>query len=238
MTGGWARPIQRETLHERAYRAVRDALAEGRLRPGEPLPLRPLSIQFDISVTPMREALLRLVSERALATDLRGAVTVPILTRSQIEEIGRIRVDLEGRGAAEAALLATPDDIDALQATQDEVAASHAAADYAGAVRNNSRFHLQLCGLARSPILLELVEALWVRCGPILWHAASAREGRWSAAPHLDAIAALRSRDAPRARAAITHDVTRWVRDYSVFAAEDPVQLNTEPQVSNARNTP
>ena len=222
MTAPWARPIQRETLHETAYRAVRDALAEGRLPPGEPLPLRPLSAQFQISVTPMREALLRLVSERALTTDPRGAVTVPTLTRAQLAEIGRIREDLEGRGAAEAALHATPSDIDALQTTQDEVAAHHSASDYAGAVRTNTRFHLQLCGLARSPILLELVESLWVRCGPILWHAAKAREGRWSAAPHLDAIAALRVRDPHAARAAITRDVTRWVRDYSAFAAEDP----------------
>lgn len=220
--GDWARPIVRENLNETAYRAIRAALTEGRLRPGEPLPLRPMSQRFGVSVTPMREALLRLVSERALTIDARGTVVVPTLTKSEAREISELRSDLEGRGAAQAAERATPEEIDALQRVHEEVEAFHAAGDYAEAVRANTRFHLELCRLAKAPILFEMVEALWVRCGPILWHACDVRVPRWGPAPHLAMLEALRARDSEAARQAMREDVARWADGYSIFAAEDP----------------
>ncbi|MFO7856307.1 MAG: GntR family transcriptional regulator [Paracoccaceae bacterium] len=218
----WARPIEKANLSDAAYRAIRAALAEGRLRPGEPLPLRPMSQRFKISVTPMREALLRLVSERALSMDARGTAVVPALTRARVQEIGDLRSDLEGRAAALAAVRAQAAEIAALAAVNEEVVAAHAARDIPGAVRANTRFHLRLCGLARSPILLELVESLWIRCGPILWHAIDARSPRWRPGPHLDALAALREGDPESARDAMRVDAARWVRDYIKFAAPDP----------------
>jgi DNA-binding GntR family transcriptional regulator len=218
----WARPIARETLHETAYRAIRAALTEGRLRPGEPLPLRPMAERFGVSVTPMREAFLRLVSEHALALDARGTVIVPTLTAAELTEIGDLRADLEGRAAAQAAERAEAPGLDALEAVHREVEGRHAAGDYAEAVRANTRFHLQLCRLAQAPILLELVESLWVRCGPILWHAIGGRSPRWGPEPHLDLLAALRAGDAAAARAAIGADVARFTRDYLQYAAETP----------------
>lgn len=217
---GWARPIVRENLNETAYRAVRAALTEGRLQPGQALTLRPLSAQFGISVTPMREALLRLVSERALSLDARGTVIVPTLTRDEVEEIGELRAELEGRGAAKAARAATSTDIERLTSVHDELTLVHKAGDYSEAVRVNTRFHLELCRIARSPILFEIVEGLWVRCGPMLWHTVDERTPKWTPGPHLEVLSALRAGDAAAARHAIVEDVERWVRGYIVFAAD------------------
>ncbi|MEC9435475.1 MAG: GntR family transcriptional regulator [Pseudomonadota bacterium] len=217
---GWARPIARENLNDRAYLAIREALTSGHLMPGETLRLRPMSARFGISVTPMREAFIRLVSEKALAFDARGTVVVPALTRAEMEEIGAIRADLEGRGAAQAALRAPAEAIDALERTHLEIVAHHAEGDYRGAVQVNSRFHLELCRMAEGPILLELVEGLWVRTGPTLWHADAARAPRWRPGPHETLIAALRARDPEAAREAMREDVDRWLRGYLAYAAD------------------
>lgn len=214
----WARPISRANLSEAAYRAMRDALTEGRLRPGAALPLRPMSRRLGISVTPMREAMLRLASERALTIDARGAASVPVLQGGQVEEIRALREDLEGRAAAQAALGASAAGVDGLARINDHLIARHAARDFAEAVRANTRFHLALARLGGSPILADLVEGLWVRSGPLLWHSGERRAPRWTPGPHFDLLAALRAHDPDAARAAMQADAARWAQGYRRFA--------------------
>ena len=218
----WARPIPRESLSESAYRAMREALAEGRLRPGEPLPLRPLSQRFEISVTPMREALLRLATEHLLVMDARGAASVPQLTVSQIDEILTLRGDLEGRAAVQAARIASEAEIDGLAEINLAIIEARDSGRTRDAVRANTLFHLEICRLARAPILTEIVEGLWVRSGPLLWHSEDQIHPPWSARPHLVLIEALRARDAEAAREAMLRDVARWSRGYRQYAVPDP----------------
>lgn len=204
----WMRPIAKESLSDRAYGELRAALMRGQLKPGAQLPLRPISARFGISATPMREALTRLVVERALTLDPRGTVTVPTLTRDQLVEIRAIRVDLEGRTAAAAALRATPAEIDGLAELHGRIMEVQKAGEFPHAIDLNTQFHLALCRLGAQPITYELVEGLWVRCGPILSHLYD--EGvpaDWEPHPHLRIITALRSRDPEAARAAIRVDI-------------------------------
>jgi DNA-binding GntR family transcriptional regulator len=204
----WVRPIVKENLSERAYRELRIALMQGQLRPDTRLRLRPMSARFGISATPMREALLRLVSEKALALDARGSVFVPRLTLDQLMEIRAIRTDLEGRAAA-AATAAPRAEIDALEEIHTQISQCHASGDFARAINLNTEFHLGLCRLARMPILGEIVELLWVRCGPILSHLYDDGLPDWEPHPHRRIIDALRQGDSEAARDAIREDIER-----------------------------
>lgn len=204
---GWAQPIAKESLADRAHIALRSALMRGQLKPGEKLLLRPTSQRFGVSATPMREALLRLVSVEALTLDGRGTVVVPTLTHAQLQEIRSIRLDLEGRAAATAAISAAPADIDALEAIHIDIARCHKSEAFHEAVDLNTQFHLTLCRIARLPILLDIVENLWVRCGPILSHLYDAGMPDWDPHPHLRVIGALRDGNAGAAREAIHWDI-------------------------------
>lgn len=203
----WYPTIVKENLSERAYLALREALMRGQLLPGERLLLRPTSERFGISVTPMREAFMRLISTNALGLDGRGTIFVPVLTRDELLEIRNIRIDLEGRAAAEAANVATQSDIDALEAIHGRIVACHQSHAFAEAVEFNTQFHLALCRAARLPILQEMVENLWVRCGPILSHLYDGGVPDWDPHPHDVVIKALRARDAEGCRAAIQYDI-------------------------------
>ncbi|GJE02950.1 GntR family transcriptional regulator [Methylobacterium isbiliense] len=205
----WVRPLVRENLGERAYADLRAALMRGQLRPRERLRLRPMSARFGISATPMREALLRLVSEKALALDARGSVVVPSLTLAELLEIRAIRIDLEGRAAATAATIAALEEIDALAGIHDAISACHRTSDFARAVNLNTEFHLALCRLGRLPVLYDIVEMLWVRCGPILSHLYDGGLPDWEPHPHVRVIEALRRRDAAEARDAVREDIER-----------------------------
>ncbi|WP_276612477.1 GntR family transcriptional regulator [Pseudorhodobacter turbinis] len=206
-THDWVSPIAKENLGDRAYLALRAALMGGQLKPGEKLRLRPMSKRFGISATPMREAFLRLVSLDALALDARGTAMVPELTRDQLIEIRNIRVDLEGRAAAAAATLASAEDIAALEAMHAALSRAFEAGDYAQAIDLNTQFHLHLCRMGEMPILLEIVENLWVRCGPLLSHLYDGGNPFSDTHPHLTVLEGLRRRDQAMTRGAICHDI-------------------------------
>lgn len=180
----------------------------GKLKPGEALRLRPVAARFGISPTPMREALLRLVFERGLTLDARGSVIVPTLTLEQLEEIRSIRVDLEGKAAAAAALRATSDEVDSLEVLHARIMTCHTRSAWEEAVELNTQFHLELSSLGNLPITQDIIELLWVRCGPILSHLYDAGvPDDWDPHPHLRIIDALRRRLPDAAREAIRVDI-------------------------------
>ncbi len=203
----WASPIAKENLGDRAYYALRAALMGGQLKPGEKLRLRPMSKRFGISATPMREAFLRLVSLDALTLDARGTVMVPELTLAELIEIRSIRLDLEGRSAAAAATEASAAQIDTLEDMHARLSRAFEAGEYGEAIDLNTQFHLLLCRAGGMPILLEIVENLWIRCGPLLSHLYDAGNPFHEKHPHLTVIEGLRDRDPTKVRAAICHDI-------------------------------
>jgi DNA-binding GntR family transcriptional regulator len=143
----------------------------------------------------------------------------------QFIEVRELRLDLEGKGAEYAAARATTADIAGLRRIHARLLAARARASYADILLANQQFHLELCRCARMPVLLRLVEALWVQCGPLM-HGMT----RWPVAklrphPHVAVIEALRVRDGARARDALRQDImmsTEALHRYLTCHAERP----------------
>jgi GntR family transcriptional regulator, colanic acid and biofilm gene transcriptional regulator len=205
----FGKPISRESVSQQAYLAIRESLMRSRLKPGQKLVARQVADNLGISVTPVRESLLRLVSEQALAIDERGTVVVPRLSRDRCLEIRDLRRLLEGEGAASAAIHATPGDLDLLADTHDRYIQSEAAGDFAAALVENENFHLTVCRLAQSPTLFRIVENLWVQFGPTLSTLYDNRSRPFHDRKHghVAVIEALRDKDAERARTAMSQDI-------------------------------
>ena len=187
---------------------LRGALMRSRFRPGEKLKLRVLSAEFGVSATPVRAALARLVSEGALVQDDRRSVRVPVLTDAQFREVVELRLDLEGKAASCAAERAGPADVQALEAIHAAMTAARLDGRMEAMMVENERFHMALCALAAMPLLLRLVEGLWLRCGPLNAGLKAIRFlHRPEEHPHHDVIRALRQGDGALARLAIQRDI-------------------------------
>ncbi len=78
-------PLDRQTLGERAYAQLADLLISGRLAPGEKLSLRAAADVLGVSIMPVREAVSRLVADRALEVAPNRAVRVPMMTAAQFQ---------------------------------------------------------------------------------------------------------------------------------------------------------
>ena len=91
--------IQRETLNDRVYQQLRTMIMSGRVRPGKELKLRELAKELHVSLMPVRDAIGRLVVERALDMLPNRQVIVPELSLDRLLEVRRVRVVLESEAA-------------------------------------------------------------------------------------------------------------------------------------------
>ncbi len=151
-----------------AERALKQAIQEGRLRPGERLVTRPLAARLGMSPTPVREALLKLVAGSILETMSSQAFRVPVLDAARYMELADIRRALEGLAAERATQQIEAAEIAALRTINDKLQAAKMAADPEAALALNRAFRFGLYEAARMPALLEMIERLWLQIGPTL----------------------------------------------------------------------
>ena len=90
------------TAHERLYRSLRSQIMLGELPPGKVLTLRGIARDHNLSMTPAREAVRRLVAEGALTLSGSGRVATPALSDDRIEELAALRALIEPELAARA----------------------------------------------------------------------------------------------------------------------------------------
>lgn len=156
------------TLADQAYRKISHAIRSGQFGPGEKLTLRGLSQNFDMSSTPIRDAIRKLASENAVDFAPNRYIRIPFLTPTQLRELRDIRVSLEGlatQRAAEridAAGIARLREIDALARHHRD------AGDIAKTAAQIERLHFELYHLSGHDHLVQLIEGLWLRTAPYI----------------------------------------------------------------------
>jgi DNA-binding GntR family transcriptional regulator len=200
------------SAHERVYRALRTRIMHGEIGPGEGLTLRGLGREFDVSMTPAREAVRRLAAEGALTLSATGRVTTPTLGADRLEELAAVRALLEPELAARAMPRAHPALIDRLQRIDQTVAEAIAKRDAPAYIRSNLEFHRTLYLRAQAPAMLALAETVWLQIGPTM-RALYGRLGRTEAPRgHRLMVAALKAGDEPSLKLAVRSDVTQGLR--------------------------
>lgn len=218
--------LVREGLVPQIYQHLRHDLMAGRYEPGQKLKLRDLAESLGTSVTPVREALARLVSDQVLVQIDHRSVCVAVMDLERFDEVRELRLELEGKGAERAASCATAAHIAELTHIHERLLDARGRESYPDILVANQQFHLTLCRSAAMPILLRLVETLWVQCGPLM-HGMT----RWPVRqpkkhPHVAIIEALTTRNGAGARSALQQDImmsTDALRRYLTSHAERPV---------------
>lgn len=203
--------IERTTLWDQAYHALRDGLLEGRFAPGDRILLRDVAGELGISLTPVRDAVNRLVAEHVLERGFGGqggGAVVPRMAVPHFAELLAIRGDLEGRATARAAEVATAADVAALTSLLDEMRALIAGDKLDSYLAAHRRFHFRLYGMSKLPVLSGFIENLWLRCGPVLTYVVPAYVRLLKGTDfHQAALQALSRQDPDGAASAIQRDI-------------------------------
>jgi DNA-binding GntR family transcriptional regulator len=184
-------------------------LRDGRFGPGAKLKLRDLAQEFGTSLTPVRDALNRLVAERVVEIARNRTVFVPIPLASEVREIRRIRMELEGFAAAEAVTHITDAEVKKVVQFQNEYLRARQSGDVVRMQVANTAFHFAIYKAARMPLLLEMIENFWLRNGPLqrLLHQMGPDSSSPSNTHHQEIVAGLQERDANKARQGIRDDI-------------------------------
>lgn len=198
--------LKRENLGESVYSRLSEGLVQGRFPPDHRLTIRELADSLGTSVTPVRDALLRLIQDGALVQKSPRDVRVPILSAARYEEIRAIRVRLEGLAARECALKASGEDIARLEEIDGEMKAANAGGDWGQTIMLNQHFHFALAEIGRMEVLRATLQRLWLQMGPLIAAYYQAGGGN-RADQHAEIIAAVRASDADAAEEAIGQDI-------------------------------
>jgi DNA-binding GntR family transcriptional regulator len=161
-------PSHDTSLRSQVYDSLRDALTAGRFTPGQKLSFRFIAGTLGVSLTPVREAIRRLVAEGAFEMRPSRSVRVPLMTRDKVVELRDIRMALEGLATQKAAAVATREQAAHLRRISNELLAARSRGDTVADRAKIREFHFALYAIAGQPTLLRVIEGLWLQTGPYL----------------------------------------------------------------------
>ena len=195
--------------HEVVYQTLRAQILFGDLAPGQAVTIQGLTGSLNAGMTPVREAIRRLISDGALVFQGNRRVSVPQLTKDDIDEIIYARKTIECELTRRATLRVKDQHIAELEQIDTALDRSISTGDVPGYLAHNYQFHTMLYQLADAPVLTDLADRLWLRFGPSL-RVVCGRFGTLNFPDrHKDILEALRRKDPELAALAMERDVTQ-----------------------------
>ncbi|SDM69826.1 GntR family transcriptional regulator [Allokutzneria albata] len=145
---------------ERVYLALRQRIVSGQLTDGCRLVETRLAARFNVSRTPVREAVKRLTADGLIAPDALKGLVVVAVGPEEADEIFQVRAALDGLAASLAAERITGDSLARLHRANDRVRDGLAAGDLAGMVEANLDFHAEIYAVAGNRTLSRIADKL------------------------------------------------------------------------------
>ena len=183
-------------LHDDLVSRLRTMIVDGELPPGTRVPERELCQRFEVSRTPMREALKVLAAEGHVSLLPNRGAHVTRLTTSDVEELFAVSGALEALAGELACTRMTDTELAELKAMHYEMALYHARRDLPSYYALNRRIHEAIVQASGSRVLQGLYEQVSARIRRARFVAAMPPE-RWDEAmsEHEGILNALIRRD-------------------------------------------
>jgi DNA-binding GntR family transcriptional regulator len=158
----------RRTIQEGVYQQLSHALMTGRFNPGQMLTISSLSELVGTSHMPVREALRRLAAENALEVASTGSAVVPAVTRERLDDLCDARIVVECAATERVVPRVTRSLIRSLEHLAREHLEAGREKSIPAILSKNQEFHFAIYRASGSSVLVQLIEALWLRFGPYL----------------------------------------------------------------------
>ena len=142
---------------EAVYLALRDAITAGTIKPGEHLGEPGIAEALGISRTPIREALLRLETERFVERTAGRRLVVAEVSPEEVLDVYAVREVLNGLAARLAAENASTTDVIRLRRLHREMKWALDDGDIARTASLNFEFHDAVCAASRNAFLVEML---------------------------------------------------------------------------------
>jgi DNA-binding GntR family transcriptional regulator len=223
-------------LAEQAYRAIRNAIQEGRLEAGQRVLELELCAWLKVSRTPIREAMRRLQSDGMLVHAPGGGLSVAQHDLRAVAELYDLRERLEGTAAALSARFADATEIHMLQAIVDTQ--RQLPDDPKVHARENIIFHQHVYRAAHNRFLLKSLQDLHDSL-VLLGRTTFAAPGRIAEAlgEHQAIVAAIARRDEAEAEALARRHVRRGY-ELRLGAMAEAARAGSQDRIDRSKEPP
>jgi DNA-binding GntR family transcriptional regulator len=138
----------------------RDRILSGTYAPGSALRQDSLAAEFGTSKIPVREALVQLQSEGLVDIFPNRGFQVRPLAGEELDEVFRLRLQIEPTAVALGAKLADAADHEAARSALEQLNGATAAGEFTSSGRLNRAFHLLLIVPRLQPVAAEILSRL------------------------------------------------------------------------------
>jgi DNA-binding GntR family transcriptional regulator len=158
------------TGSDHIYGELKRSIMMGEFEPGQKMRLGQLADAFHTSNMPVREALSRLAVAGALETAPRRSMTIPAADPVRLGNLLDLRRTLEGQALRQAVARASDELVEHLARidAQMHAEARGASPSLQRYLALNHAFHFAVYEACGNPAMLDLIELLWLRYGPML----------------------------------------------------------------------
>lgn len=225
--------IETEDLGRKVYKVLRSMIVNGDLRSGEKLGQEELAEKLGVSRTPLLFAFSKLEQDNLVEVIPRRGAYVRRYSRRELLDIYDIRCRLEPLAARDAAMNASPEDIESLAQLLGAVREALRAGDPLAQMRTDYEFHMELLRCCGNRFLLDMLATLNI---VVISNAEGLQKPpERSLREHEALLAALRARDADRAEAVMFAHVNDSRRNLAA-SDEQLVEASARGRRKPARN--
>jgi DNA-binding GntR family transcriptional regulator len=151
------------TVSHRVFEALRQAIVQGRLLPGNALSEAEVARQLGVSRQPVREAFIKLAEAGLVGIRPQRGTLVLLISRAEVENARFLREAIEVAIARKAALEATPADIAAMRDTLAAQRDANDGADASAFLRADDALHQAIARSAECEHAWKVLDGLKVQ---------------------------------------------------------------------------
>lgn len=196
-------------ISDRICQSIEAQVRDGTLLPGDPIDENKLIVEFNVSRTPVREALLQLQAQGLITSLPRDGMAVAKMDVQQLLAMWELLAELESLCARYACERMSPEERQALAKFHQDTLPIVEKDDDEGWQQANLDFHEALYRGSRNPYLRQQILRMRTRTGAYRRHAFGA-VGRLQAsyAHHADILQAILAGDAQAAASTMFHHMS------------------------------
>lgn len=197
-------------ISELAYQWIKDAIVACELKPGQLIVQGDLADQYNIGITPVREALRQLSQEGFVQAVPRLGYQVSQITNQDVEEIFEMRLILESQSARMTAIRAPMDVIKSICNQADFTYTYKKKESYLEFLHGNALFHSTIAAASGNQRLAEQVLRILDELNRVFHLGLDVRDSAEEMRnDHLKLAKALMSRDPDMAEEIVRDEIQR-----------------------------
>ncbi|HOA81551.1 MAG TPA: GntR family transcriptional regulator [Defluviitaleaceae bacterium] len=137
-------------LKEYAYHKIREKLISNEIKPGERIWEEEIATELEISRTPVREAINRLVAEELVENRPRKGVFAAEISKEELRKMLSVRTVLESLSVSQCCKLITDEEIDELKKLYESYKKKMEKCEYEKASQLDSQIHRFIAKISRN----------------------------------------------------------------------------------------